>query len=44
MFANFLPLVDWSNGVISAIIMFTIFVVLFIMLLVFMAGGKKKDK
>ncbi len=44
MLAKFLPLVDWSNGVISAIIMFAIFLALFIMLLVFMAKGKKKDE
>jgi len=44
MFANFLPLVNWTNGVISAIIMFAIFAGLFIMLLMFMAKGKKKDK
>lgn len=44
MLANFLPLVDWSNGVIAAIIMFAVFLVLFIMLLVFLAKGKKKDE
>lgn len=43
MLANFLPLVDWGNGVISAIIMFAAFLGLFIALLLFMRSGKKKD-
>ena len=43
MLANFLPLVDWANGVIQAVIMFAAFTGLFIMLLIFMRGGKKKD-
>ncbi len=42
MIANFIPLVDWGNGILQAIIMFGAFAVLFIMLLIFMAGGKKK--
>ena len=42
MIANFLPLVDWRNGILQAIIMFGIFLALFVMLLVFMMGGKKK--
>jgi hypothetical protein len=42
MLANFLPLVDWSNGVLSAIIMFAVFLALTIALIVFMTGGKKK--
>lgn len=43
MIANFLSLVDWGNGVISAVIMFAVFLGLFIMLLLFMRGGRKKD-
>jgi len=43
MIANFLPLVDWANGALSAGIMFTVFLGLFIMLVVFMRSGKKKD-
>jgi hypothetical protein len=43
MIANFLPLVDWGNGVLQAIIMFAAFLGLFIALLIFMRGGKKKD-
>ena len=42
MFANFLPLVDWSNGVLSAIILFAAFLGLTIALIIFMTGGKKK--
>lgn len=42
MLANLLPLVSWGNGVLQAVIMFAIFLVLIIMLIVFMAGGKKK--
>ena len=40
MLSNFLPLVDWGNGVLQAVIMFTAFAALFIMLVVFM---RKKD-
>ncbi len=42
MITNFIPLVDWGNGVIQAIIMFGAFLILFVMLLIFMMGGKKK--
>ncbi len=42
MLSNFLPLVDWSNAVLQAVIMFGVFLVLIIMLFVFMLGGKKK--
>jgi len=40
MLSNFLPLVDWGNGVLSAVIMFAAFAALFIMLIVFMRKKK----
>ncbi len=44
MLSNFLPLVDWGNAVLQAIIMFGTFLVLIIVLIVFMMGGKKKKQ
>lgn len=41
MLANFLPLIDWGNGVLQAVIMFVVFIILIIALIVFMRGGKK---
>ena len=44
MLKNFLPLVDWGNAVLQAVIMFTVFLALIIALIIFMTGGKKKEK
>lgn len=43
MIANLLPLVDWTNGILQAVIMFGTFLALFVMLVLFMRGGKKKE-
>jgi hypothetical protein len=44
MLSNFLPLVDWGNGVLQAVIMFGSFIALTVVLIVFMMGGKKKKE
>jgi hypothetical protein len=43
MISNFIPLVDWGNGVLQAIIMFAVFAGLVVALFIFMMGGKKKN-
>jgi len=40
MLFNFIPLVDWANGVLQAVIMFTAFLGLFVMLVLFMRKKK----
>ncbi len=40
MLLNFIPLVDWANGVLQAVIMFTAFLALFVMLVLFMRKKK----
>jgi ABC-type multidrug transport system permease subunit len=40
MLSNFLPLVDWMNGVLQAVIMFAAFAALFIALVIFMRKKK----
>jgi len=44
MLSNFLPLVDWGNGILQTGILLVVFLGLIIMLFVFMLGGKKKGK
>jgi uncharacterized protein HemY len=43
MISNFISLVDYTNGIISAIIMLVVFLALIIALILFMRGGKKKN-
>lgn len=43
MITNFISLFAWGNGVLQAVIMFTVFLALIIALIVFMMGGKKKN-
>jgi len=40
MLSNFIPLVDWANGVLQAVIMFGAFLGLFVMLVLFMRKKK----
>lgn len=40
MLSNFIPLVDWANGILQAVIMFTVFLALFIALILFMRKKK----
>jgi hypothetical protein len=44
MISNFISLVGWGNGVLQAVIMFAVFLVLIVVLVVFMMGGKKNDQ
>jgi hypothetical protein len=43
MISNFISLVDYTNGIIQAIVMLAAFLGLIIALILFMRGGKKKD-
>jgi len=43
MLSNFLPLVDWNNAVLQAVIMFGTFLILAVVIIAFvMKSGKKK--
>jgi|GEM_PF-5740659 hypothetical protein len=43
MISNFISLVDYTNGIIQAIVMLVAFLALIIALILFMRGGKKKN-